>query len=202
MRTGGLLLALAACACTPPAADRQPLPPGNGTRQQDDSARVLLGPADRRILTLAGGERRRVASLLRVRGPLRYGEFRWDERGVPTAPPWIRIDLDAQTLSVFRGPHEIGTGVILYGADGHPTPRGRFPVLAKLKDHRSSLYDAEMPYTLRLTPDGIAIHGSAVRRDAATHGCIGVPERFAALIFETIEPGDPVYVEPVPAGST
>ena len=54
---------------------------------------------------------------------------------------------------MFRSGHEIGTAVILYGADGLPTPTGKFPILAKLKDHRSITYDnAPMPYTLRLTP--------------------------------------------------
>ena len=76
----------------------------------------------------------------------------------------------------------------------YPTPRGRFPILAKLKDHRSSLYDAEMPYTLRLTSDGVSIHGSNVRRGAATHGCIGVPKDFAARIFQSVQPGDLVFV--------
>ena len=82
-----------------------------------------------------------------------YGDFRWDDKGVPAGPAWVWVDLDSQMLSVFRSGHEIGTAVILYGADGVPTPTGKFPILAKLKDHRSITYDnAPMPYTLRLTP--------------------------------------------------
>ena len=75
--------------------------------------------------------------ILRVPGHLHYGDYRWDDDGVPAGPTWVRVDLKAQILSVFRGGHEIGTAVILYGADGLPTPTGKFPVLAKLKDHRS-----------------------------------------------------------------
>lgn len=196
MRTSSLLLAFAVCACAQPAEHETPTPPINVTRHDDDTTRIRLGPADRAVLEFPGGEQRAVTSLLRIRAPMRYGEFRWDDTGIPEGPAWIRIDLEAQTLSVFRGGHEVGTGVILYGADSHPTPRGRFPVLDKFKDHRSSLYDAEMPYTLRLTGDGVAIHGSDVRKGAATHGCIGIPERFAAHIFETIERGDPVFIVP------
>jgi hypothetical protein len=59
---------------------------------------------------------------------------------------------------VFRSGHEIATAVILYGADEKPTPTGEFKILQRLKDHRSSLCDAPMPYTLRLTGDGISIH--------------------------------------------
>jgi lipoprotein-anchoring transpeptidase ErfK/SrfK len=113
---------------------------------------------------------------------------------VPAGPIWVRVDLDSQLISVFRAGHEIGTAVILYGADGLPTPTGKFPILAKLKDHRSATYDAPMPYTLRLTGDGVAIHASDVRWGYATHGCIGVPADFAARLFATASVGDEVLV--------
>ena len=83
---------------------------------------------------------------------------------------------------------------MLYGADAKPTPIGTFPIIARLKDHRSSAYDAPMPYTLRLTPDGVAIHGSNVRWGAATHGCIGVPTDFAAKLFDQVAAGTPVTI--------
>jgi lipoprotein-anchoring transpeptidase ErfK/SrfK len=97
-------------------------------------------------------------------------------------------------LSVFRGGHEIGTAVILYGADSVPTPVGKFPILAKMKDHRSATYDARMPYTLRLTSDGVSIHASNVRWGYATHGCIGIPEGFAAKLFSAAHVGDEVLI--------
>jgi lipoprotein-anchoring transpeptidase ErfK/SrfK len=123
-----------------------------------------------------------------------YGDFRWNERGVPRGRLWVRVDLKAQLLSVFRAGHEIGTAVILYGGDGVATPAGKFPILAKLKDHRSATYDAPMPYTLRLTRDGVSIHASNVRWGYATHGCIGVPEAFAAKLFAAASVGDEVSV--------
>jgi lipoprotein-anchoring transpeptidase ErfK/SrfK len=106
----------------------------------------------------------------------------------------VRVDLKSQLISVFRSGHEIGTAVILYGADGVPTPTGKFPILAKLKDHRSATYDAPMPYTLRLTADGVSIHASNVRWGYATHGCIGVPEAFAARLFAAASVGDEVFI--------
>ena len=51
-----------------------------------------------------------------------------------------------------------------------------------------------MPYTLRLTADGVAIHGSDVRWGAATHGCIGVPVEFAAKLFDEVAKGDHVVI--------
>ena len=196
MRAGGALLALSLTlsACTPQSSEAQLLARIGSKSVSNDPVRIRLDSSDQRIVQLGGGENRAIASLLRIGKPMRFGEFHWNEAGVPAAPTWIRIDLARQTMSVFRGGHEIGTGVILYGADSYPTPRGRFPVLAKLKDHRSSVYDAEMPYTLRLTPDGVAIHGSNVRIGAATHGCIGIPEAFAARIFQSVQPGDLVFI--------
>src|SRR3546814_3425959 len=55
--------------------------------------------------------------------------------------------------------------------------------MEKDEDHVSNLYDAPMPYMLRLTNDGVAIHGSEVEWGLATHGCIGIPTKFAALLF-------------------
>jgi hypothetical protein len=141
-----------------------------------------------------GGTQREVASILRTSGPMAYGQFLWDEEGVPQGAIWVRVDLAAQTLSVFRAGHEIGTAVSLHGADGKPTPRGRFPVLEKRRDHQSNLYDATMPYMMRLTWDGVAIHGSEVKARAATHGCVGVPLAFGARLFDALKPGDEVFI--------
>ena len=137
---------------------------------------------------------RPVKSLLAVPAPLHFGDYVWNDRGVPAGPTWVRVDLARQLISVFRAGHEIGTAVVVYGADGLPTPAGKFPILAKLKDHRSATYDAPMPYTLRLTGDGVSIHGSSVRWGAATHGCIGVPLPFAERLFNATKVGDEVVV--------
>jgi lipoprotein-anchoring transpeptidase ErfK/SrfK len=109
---------------------------------------------------------------------------------------WVRVDLSRQLLSVFRDGHEIGSAVILYGTDGKPTPTGSFTVLQKAADYVSHTYDAPMPYSLRLTNDGVAIHGSSVRQGYATHGCIGVPLAFARLLFGAASKGDFVVILP------
>jgi hypothetical protein len=137
---------------------------------------------------------RPIKSILNVPGRMSYGDFRWDDKGVPAGRVWIRVDLKSQILSVFRSGDEIGTAVILYGADGVPTPTGKFPILAKMKEHRSATYDAPMPYTLRLTADGVSIHANNVRWGYATHGCIGVPAAFAAKLFDAASVGDQVSI--------
>ena len=156
--------------------------------------RLAVPQASTRQALAAGLILRPVSTLLAVPGRMQYGDYRWDDKGVVKGPTWVRVDLKSQIISVFRGGDEIGTAVILYGADGLPTPTGKFPILAKLKDHRSQTYDAPMPYTLRLTADGVSIHGSNVRWGYATHGCIGVPTAFAAKLFENVSVGDEVLI--------
>jgi lipoprotein-anchoring transpeptidase ErfK/SrfK len=153
-------------------------------------------PAGREgALPMTGDQRLRVRSLLVIRKPMRFGDYVWNDIGVPaTGPIRVRVDLARQTISVFRDGHEIGTAVILYGTDHKPTPTGTFPILMRARQHQSSLYDAEMPYMLRLTNDGVAIHASSVRRGSATHGCIGVPLSFAQLLFDQVARGDLVTI--------
>lgn len=146
------------------------------------------------MLLLPDGERQPVRSMLNSRRPLKYGDYIWDEAGVPAGQVWIRVDLQRQTLSIFRAGNEIGSAVILFGANSKPTPIGVFPVVQKKVDHQSTLYDAEMPYMLRLTGDGVAIHASYVRPGSATHGCIGVPLAFARLLYNQVKLGDRVAI--------
>ncbi|MFM9978587.1 MAG: L,D-transpeptidase family protein [Sphingomonadaceae bacterium] len=136
-------------------------------------------------------------SALPIAGPLVHGSWHWDESKAPaTGPMLVTIDIGAQTLSVFRDGHEIGVSTIIYGADHKPTPLGRFPILLKKRDHWSNIYaDAPMPFTLRLTGDGIAVHGTDdVRPDLATNGCVGLPIAFAAKLFDAVNVGDIVIV--------
>ena len=135
-----------------------------------------------------------VRGILTPDRPLGPRDYVWEASGVPAGPLRIVVDLSAEMLYVYRGGIEIGRTYIIYGADDKPTPTGIFPILQKRKDHVSNLYDAPMPYMMRLTWDGIAIHGSAVAADAATHGCIGIPEEFAAILFREAKLGDRVMV--------
>jgi len=135
-----------------------------------------------------------IKRILKIDGPMKHGDYVWDEKGVPAGPLVITVDLKAQTLSVFRNGYEIGATVILYGADNKQSPTGTFPIIEKDADHVSNLYDAPMPYMLRLTNDGVAIHASDVKLGNATHGCIGVPLPFAKLLFDRAKLGDRVIV--------
>src|SRR5690348_6204756 len=159
--------------------------------------RELLSRAQLRQALDSGTLDRPVKSLLVVEKPLQFGDYIWNDKAIPAGQTWIRVDLGSQLISVFRDGHEIGTSVIVYGGDNKQTPGGKFHILARDKDHRSSLYDAAMPYTLQLTGDGVSIHGSVVRWGAATHGCIGVPLEFAKRLFDQAKVGDEVVIVPL-----
>jgi|GEM_PF-419800 len=132
--------------------------------------------------------------VLVVDGPFRHGDYVWDEEGVPAGEVVITVDIQAQTIAVFRAGYQIGAAVILYGADDKPTPIGTFPITQKKVHHVSNLYNAPMPYMMRLTNDGVAIHASEVAWGNATHGCIGVPLAFAKLVFAQARLGTKVVI--------
>lgn len=136
-----------------------------------------------------------VKRILADGGPITFGNYLWDETDAPAGPIVITVDVAAQTLSVFRDGYEIGASAILYGADEKPTPLGTFPISQKDAHHFSRTYDnAPMPYALRLTGDGVFIHGSKVEWGYATHGCIGVPVAFAKKLFAVAGIGDRVII--------
>lgn len=193
----GAATAAAAAAWTSGIADRRSHP----VVEKDEhpawagNERIFLTEAQLFQARAQGVLDRDVKSILNVRKRMEYGDFVWNDRHIPKGPVWVRVDLKRQILSVFRAGHEIGTAVILYGATEKETPDGVFPVKAKIADHSSITYDnAPMPYTLRLTDDGVSIHGSDVRWGAATHGCIGVPPEFARRLYQQVSRGDQVVI--------
>jgi lipoprotein-anchoring transpeptidase ErfK/SrfK len=135
-----------------------------------------------------------VRSILSIPGPIRFGQSYWDESKGEPGPIVITVDLTARVLSVFEDGHEIGTSAILKGYGDKPTPLGVFPITQKDATHVSNIYDAPMPWMLRLTNDGVSIHGSKVEAGYATNGCIGVPNDFAEKLFRVAHLGDRVII--------
>ncbi|OYW46574.1 MAG: hypothetical protein B7Z08_12100 [Sphingomonadales bacterium 32-68-7] len=175
-------------------ADSAPLAEAPASAAQARGGRVFLTADQTRRGAETGLLPAGVRSILDLKGKLKHGEYRWDDTGVPAGELAIRVDIDRQLVSVFRSGHEIGTAVVLYGAEGKPTPLGRFPIKSKHADYHSRTYDAPMPFAMFLTDDGVAVHGSNVRWGRASNGCVGVPEEFARLLFDAARVGDVVEV--------
>jgi hypothetical protein len=193
-----LLVMMGCLAAAGPAraADTRAAMEAASIRTQPSGARIRFDAGHYPKLSLPDGRQEMVRSMLNIAKPMHFGDFVWDEDRIPSGRVWVRVDLARQLLSIFRDGHEIGSAVILYGTDGKPTPTGSFAILEKNPDYYSHSYDAPMPYMLRLTKDGVAIHGSKVHQGLATHGCIGVPLGFAKLLFTAAHKGDPVVIIP------
>jgi hypothetical protein len=137
----------------------------------------------------------RVIRELPVSGWLEPGRFVWNDDGVPAGPTLIVVNIRGRVLSAYRHGIEVGRSSLIYGADDKPTPHGAFTILQKDAHHVSRTYgNAPMPYTLRLTGDGVSIHGSEIADDLATHGCVGLPKPFAAKLFASAHVGDRVLI--------
>lgn len=112
----------------------------------------------------------------------------------------VLIDLNLQKVYAMEDGMIIFDGRISSGKSGHETPTGEFTVLQKKRKHKSTLYPkpdggAKMPYMMRLTWDGIAMHQGYVPKKPASHGCIRLQRRFAKKLFSWVDKGTPVSVE-------
>ncbi len=188
---GAAIVALAAVAAIVllrlDAARDHPRPPSAAI------ARVTMAPP--KPAPKPADERFTIKRILPIAGPIKYGEWHWDENGAPAGPLVITVDLEARVLSVFRGGYEIGATAVLLGTQDTPTPLGVFPIKYKDADHHSRTYDnAPMPFTMNLTGDGVSIHGTTVEKGYASHGCVGVPTPFARRLFGIARIGDRVYI--------
>lgn len=173
-------------ALPPQSASGEFAKPGATAPAQGAAPAAAPKPVDERFV---------IKRILPITGPIKYGEWHWDDKGVPDGPIVVTVDLDARVLSVFRGGYEIGATAVLLGTSEKPTPLGVFPIKWKKADHYSSTYDgAPMPFTQNLTEDGVAIHGTKVEKGYASHGCIGVPAGFDKKLFAVTKSGDRVFI--------
>jgi hypothetical protein len=107
----------------------------------------------------------------------------------------MAIDLARQRAYVYRDGVRIGATTISSGKPGYETPAGVFTVLQKDKDHYSKKYHhAPMPYDLRLTWEGISVHGGHVPGYPASHGCVRLPIAFSRALFNQASLGMAVTI--------
>lgn len=151
------------------------------------------------ILTKPGAypDKYAVMRTMKFAVPIKFGDWAWNETGAPlNGLVLITVDIKSESLAVFRDGHQIGATRIIYGDDDKPTPIGVFPITQKNANHRSNIFvNAPMPYMLRMTNDGISIHGTDhVKPIYATNGCIGIPNGFAKRLFGVASLGDRIVV--------
>jgi hypothetical protein len=126
---------------------------------------------------------------------LRPGHFIWDASIAPDGPIVMVVSLSEQRADVYRNGVRVGVTTVSTGRPGHITPTGVFTILNKDKDHRSRTYDdAPMPYSERLTWDGVALHAGGLPGFPESHGCVHLPTRFAQLLFGVTHVGMTVVI--------
>ena len=126
---------------------------------------------------------------------LKAGQYLWRDAGDAIGEPRVVINLTDQTAYLYRGDTLVAVSSVSTGRDGHPTPIGIFPVLAKKTMHKSKKYDdAPMPYMQRLDDYGIAMHAGNLPGYPASHGCVRLPAGFAKKLFAVTRTGTEVVI--------
>ncbi|MEP6937759.1 MAG: L,D-transpeptidase family protein [Chthoniobacterales bacterium] len=136
----------------------------------------------------------------------------------------ILIKLREQQAYLYRGGYETAASRISSGREGHRTPVGRFTVIRKDEDHRSSLYGdyvdaggrvvranvdarkdrrpphskfvgAPMPFFVKFS-QGYGLHAGYLPGVPASHGCIRMPYWKARQFYSAVHIGTRVVVKP------
>lgn len=147
----------------------------------------------------------------------------WDGDGAPGSP-LIKINRGEQKAFFYKGGVLVGVSKISSGKEDHVTPTGRYKIIRKDKDHKSSVYgcfkdkatgmmlndnvdirvdktppgavyySAPMPNFMEIMP-GIGMHTGYLPGYAASHGCIRMPHNMSEKFFDNVVVGTPVIVE-------
>ena len=116
------------------------------------------------------------------------------DRGPCPATARACVDLAGQRTWLQKDGHvEYGPVAMSSGAQGWETPRGTHKVTRKVKDEISrEFHNAPMPYSVYFTNTGVAFHAGRV--DWLSHGCIHLNHDDAVTYFNSLKPGDVVFV--------
>ena len=138
--------------------------------------------------------------------------------------PSIVVSLRAQEAYLYRAGNRTASSRISSGREGYRTPVGRFQVIRKDEDHRSSLYGdyvdnsgrvvkanvdirraskpahshfvgSPMPYFVEFSP-GYGLHQGYLPGVPASHGCIRMPYWKARQFYNAVHVGTLVVIKP------
>jgi lipoprotein-anchoring transpeptidase ErfK/SrfK len=158
-------------------------------------ARRAIAAACLALLPLAAAEGHAGPALETAAAALRPGQYQWNGAAASDGPVRIVVSIPLQRAFVYRGAVLVGVSTVSTGRPGYDTPTGAFTILEKDEDHHSNLYeDAPMPFMLRLTWDGVALHAGAVGAEPSSHGCIRLPAAFAKRLYAMTDLGATVIV--------
>ncbi len=136
--------------------------------------------------------------------------------------PRVVVDLSEQQAYLYRGKHVTARSRISSGREGYRTPTGRFSVILKDEDHRSSIYGdyvnrdgdvvkanvdvrkharprgarfvgSPMPFYVSFKPS-YGLHAGYLPGVPASHGCIRMPYWRSRQFYNAVRIGTPVVV--------
>jgi lipoprotein-anchoring transpeptidase ErfK/SrfK len=145
----------------------------------------------------------------------------WDGDNMRGSPS-MRISLSEQKVYFYKGGQLAGVSPISSGREGYATTRGKFSVIEKDIDHKSSVYGwyvgpdgevlnddvdirkdpkppgakfdgANMRYFMRIV-GGIGMHEGYLPGYADSHGCIRLPGHMAEKFYHAARVGTPVEI--------
>jgi hypothetical protein len=123
------------------------------------------------------------------------GDFIWEGAIERDGPVVVVVSLPEQMAYVYRNGVRVGVSTVSTGKPGHGTPTGVFTILNKDKNHHSATYgNAPMPYSERLTWDGVALHAGGLPGYPSSHGCVHLPSVFAEQLFGITHKGTTVVI--------
>jgi lipoprotein-anchoring transpeptidase ErfK/SrfK len=162
-----------------------------------------------------------LVALLLLGGCADIDNLAYDYIRRPSGRVAIIVDLSGQHAYLYRGGEVVLTAPVSTGREGYNTPAGRYRVIEKDIDHRSSIYGAyeqygrivkenvdvrkdprppgstfvgaPMPYFLRIV-GGVGLHAGYLPGYPASHGCIRMPESKAERFYAAARVGTPVTV--------
>jgi lipoprotein-anchoring transpeptidase ErfK/SrfK len=134
----------------------------------------------------------------------------------------IVVSLSEQRASLYQHGKLVAVSPISSGREGKATPVGKFNVVEKDIDHRSSLYGnyvsngkivkqnvdirkggqpsgtrfegVPMPYFMRFT-SAYGLHAGNIPGYPASSGCVRLPQRQAKRFYDAVKVGTPVVVQ-------
>jgi lipoprotein-anchoring transpeptidase ErfK/SrfK len=146
----------------------------------------------------------------------------WHDDGF-SGEPKIVVHIGEQKAYFYKGKHLVGVSDVSTGKPGFSTPPGHYNVVAKDRDHVSTVFGdyiddwgnvvkfnidvrkdprppgthfdgARMPYAMFFR-GGYAMHEGYVPPHAASHGCIRLPKGMAEHFFDAAPEGTTMVVK-------
>jgi lipoprotein-anchoring transpeptidase ErfK/SrfK len=212
-----LLLAALLCVLSQAALAQKPRPTVSGhgvTRGTPNTVVARPAPAPKQPM-------RKATELINKQAPIKIDQSVYD--GLTPDQSHVVVSLSKQRAYLLRGDTVAIDTPISSGKRAGMTPAGKFSVMEKDKDHRSSVYGdfkdrsgrtvrsgislridsapsgthyvgAPMKWFMRLTGDGVGMHIGILPGYPASHGCIRMPPQSAEMFYARVKIGTPVEV--------